>query len=228
MNGKASGASLTSREAPRGSPGAESAVTRRLLACGVSAGPLYMVVGLAQAVMRDGFDMRRHALSLLSNGDLGWIQIVNFMAAGALVIAGALGIRRRLHPGRGGTWGPILMGLFGVGLIGSGVFVADPGAGFPPGTVPPATMTSSGLLHFVFGGLGFYALIAAGFVFARRFWSRGERGWAVYSVGTSTGFFAAFAAIASGSTSSAVIVAFYVAVAWVWVWHASVSARLMR
>lgn len=229
MSGTASDASLTSTrgEPHRGSPAVGDAVTRRLLACGVAAGPLYMLVGLAQAVTRDGFDMRRHALSLLSNGDLGWIQIANFMASGALVIAGALGVRRRLHPGPGGTWGPILLGLFGVGLIGSGVFVADPGAGFPPGTVPPATMTSSGLLHFVFGGLGFYALIAAGFVFARRFWSRGERGWAVYSAGTSTGFFAAFAAIASGSTSSAVIVAFYVAVAWVWAWHASVSARLM-
>ncbi|HSH46077.1 MAG TPA: DUF998 domain-containing protein, partial [Longimicrobiales bacterium] len=193
----------------------------------VAAGPLYMVVGLAQAFTREGFDMRRHALSLLSNGDLGWIQITSFMVTGALVIAGALGVRRRLHPGRGGTWAPILLGLYGAGLIGSGIFVADPGAGFPPGTVPPPTMTTSGLLHFVFGGLGFYALIAAGLVFARRFRALGQRGWALYSVLTSVGFFAAFAVIASGSTSSAAIVMFYVAVAWVWAWHAGVSARLM-
>jgi len=55
-------------------------------------------------------------------------------------------------------------------LIGVGVFVADPGLGFPPGASLESTgMSRSGLLHFVFGGLGFYALIGASFVFARRF-----------------------------------------------------------
>jgi hypothetical protein len=47
------------------------------------------LVGSAQVVTRDGFDVRRHALSHLSNGTLGWIQIGNFLLSGALVIAGA-------------------------------------------------------------------------------------------------------------------------------------------
>lgn len=206
---------------------AERATTRRLLVCGAAAGPLYLTVGLGQALTREGFDMRRHALSVLSNGDLGWIQIANFLVAGVLVIAGAVGVRRRIDAGRGGTWGPILLGLYGIGLIGSGIFVADPAPGFPPGTAPPQSMTQSGLLHFVFGAVAFYALIAAGLVFARRFLGEGERGWAGYSIATSIGFFAAFAAVASGSTSSAVLIAFYVAVTWIWVWHASVSIKLM-
>jgi hypothetical protein len=41
-----------------------------------------------QMLVRDGFDIRRHALSLLTNGDLGWIQILNFVLTGLLVIAG--------------------------------------------------------------------------------------------------------------------------------------------
>jgi hypothetical protein len=44
---------------------------RTLLACGVAAGPLFIVVALVQMVARDGFDPARYPLSLLSNGDLG-------------------------------------------------------------------------------------------------------------------------------------------------------------
>jgi hypothetical protein len=43
-------------------------LTRALLTCGVIAGPLYIVLGVIQMLIRPGFDIRRHALSLLSNG----------------------------------------------------------------------------------------------------------------------------------------------------------------
>lgn len=48
-------------------------LTTALLICGIVAGPLFTVVGLTQAFTRPGFDLTRHALSLLENGDLGWI-----------------------------------------------------------------------------------------------------------------------------------------------------------
>ncbi len=203
-------------------------MTRALLRAGVAAGPLYIAVGLSQALTRDGFDMRRHALSLLSNGDFGWIQIGNFLVSGLLVLAGALGMRRLMAGQRAGTWGPILLALYGVGLLGGGVFVADAGRGFPPGTPDPQSMSRDGLLHFVFGGIGFYALIAACLVFARRFHAEGRPGWAAYSVVTGLGFLMSFAAIASGSTSAGVMLTFYGAVAWIWVWHSLLLARLAR
>ena len=195
----------------------------------MAAGPTYVLVGVLQALTREGFDARRHALSLLSNGDLGWIQTANFLVSGALVIAGALGVRRALAPGRASTWGPILLALYGVGLIGAGVFPADPGRGFPPGT--PETglaMSTAGVLHFVFGGIGFYALIAACFVFARRFFGLRQRGWAIYSVVSGVGFFVAFAAIASGATSPSVMLGFYAAVVWIWGWHSALSGRVLN
>lgn len=208
-------------------PTAASVTTRRLLALGAAAGPLYVLVGVAQVLTREGFDMRRHPLSLLSNGDLGWIQIANFIVTGALVLAGAVGVRRRLRGERAGTWGPILLGVWGAGLIGSGLFVADPGAGFPPGAViDESGMSRSGLLHFVFGGLAFYALVAASLVFVRRFLARGERGWAVYSLLSGVGFLLVFGGIASGSTASAMMLSFYAAVVWIWVWHTAVLVRL--
>ena len=78
----------------------EIKVTKSLLTAGAIAGPVYLIVGLAQAFTRPGFDITRHALSLLSNGDLGWIQVTNFLVSGLLVIAGAIGMRRALD-GRG-------------------------------------------------------------------------------------------------------------------------------
>src|SRR2546429_7425927 len=80
----------------------------------------------AQALTRPGFDLRRHYLSQLGTGGLGWIQIGNFVVAGLLYLAFAVGIRSALHPGRAGTWGPLLIGSYGICLLVAGVFVADP------------------------------------------------------------------------------------------------------
>src|SRR6266496_2368338 len=68
--------------------------TRALLICGLIAGPFYIVVGLIQALTRPGFDLMRHDLSLLANGDLGWIQSTNLVLAGLLVVAFAVGMRQ--------------------------------------------------------------------------------------------------------------------------------------
>jgi uncharacterized membrane protein YhaH (DUF805 family) len=169
-------------------PGPSSATTptgtRALLACGVVAGPLFVAVGLLQMLTRDGFDPTRHPLSLLSLGDLGWVQIANFVVAGLLFAASAVGMRRVLHPGRGGTWGPLLVGVYGLGLIMGGVFVADPALGFPPGTPDgiPDQMSWHGTLHAVAPVLASLALIAACLVFARRFAGLGRRGWAAFCV----------------------------------------------
>jgi hypothetical membrane protein len=163
--------------------------TRTLLACGVLSGPLYVAVALLQVLTRDGFDLGRHPLSLLSLGDLGWIQIANFVVAGLLAIAFAVGSRRVLQPGQAGTWGPRLLGLYGLGLVAGGVFVADPGAGFPPGAPEgaPEQLSWHGALHAVAPPLAFLSLILACLVMARRFAGAGERAWAVYSVATAVG-----------------------------------------
>lgn len=200
-----------------------------LLRLGLAAGPFYVAVGLGQVLAREGFDPRRHALSHLSRGELGWIQVTSFVVTGLLVLAGALGVRRLLRGRRGGTWGPLLLAVYAIGLIGAGVFRADPAPDFPPGTGPVADeLSRDGLLHFAFGGLGFYALIAACLVFARRFARTGRRAWAWLSGLTGAAFFAAFAGVASGSTAPAVMLAFYAAVAWTWCWHAALHATLLR
>ena len=85
---------------------------------------------------------------------------------------------------RGGAWGALLVGTFGLGLIVAGIFPPDPGFGFPPGA--PAGPASSMSGHASLHALGFFvsmlSLIVNTFVFARRFAGAGQRGWAAYSV----------------------------------------------
>jgi hypothetical membrane protein len=206
---------------------------RAALACGVVAGPIYIVVGVIEMLTRPGFDPTRHDLSLMSNGDWGWIHIAMLVLTGLLTIVGAVGMRLVLRGSRGGTWGPLLVGVYGLGLIGAGFFTADPALGFPPGTPADAHAVSwHGLLHFVSGGIGFLALIAACFVFARRFAAQRLRGWAVYSVATGVLFFVAFVGIAVGSQAKGplltfVILAFSVAVVLGWAWISVMAARLL-
>ncbi|HEX6232863.1 MAG TPA: DUF998 domain-containing protein [Jiangellaceae bacterium] len=166
--------------------GDEALRTRVLLGCGAAAGPLFIAVALIQAATRTGFDPVKHPASLLSLGDLGWIQITNFVVTGLLFLASAVGMRRVLQPGPGGTWGPRLFGAFGVALIGGGIFVADAGLGFPPGAPAgvPDELSWHGIAHSVAPVVGFLALSLAGFVFARRSLRLGERSWAGVSIFT--------------------------------------------
>lgn len=200
--------------------------TRPLLACGVVGGPLFVAAVVIQEATRAGFDPAEHALSQLSTGDLGWIQIANFIVSGLLFLAAAVGMRRVLHPGRGGTWGPWLIGIFGASLIWGGVFVADPANGFPPGTPAgsPEQLSWHGALHAVAPAVGGVAIVAACFVLARRFAGLGQPGWVAYSVATPVVYlvlaFASFPAddfrlmLAGGAVA--------------WLWASVIAARLVR
>lgn len=155
-------------------------LTRQLLLCGAIAGPVFLLTVLIQDYTRPGFDPRIQLLSLLSLGEWGWVQIVNFVLAGVLNLLYAGGLWRRLHPGRAGTWGPILIGAYGLGLIAVGVFRTDPSQGFPPGVSAPTQPSWHGAIHALGGLFIFVILTAALAVFARFFLARRERGWAFY------------------------------------------------
>src|SRR4051794_26482602 len=97
--------------------------TRALLAAGAVAAPLWATVSLTQAVTRAGFDLTRHPLSMLSTGSLGWLQIANFLIAGVLMVAGAVGLRATIDS----VWAPRLLAVSGLGMFAAGVFTMDPG-----------------------------------------------------------------------------------------------------
>lgn len=194
-----------------------TATTRSLLGWGAVAGPFYVAVSLAQALTRDGFDLARHPWSVLENGPWGWIQSVNFVLTGAMVVAFALGVRRALGPG----WAPRLLGAYGVALAGAGVFTADPVDGFPAGS-PGGTVSWHGTLHFTVGGIGFLCMIAACLVLARRL----PPGWALFSRGTGIAFLVAFAGITTGSPAATL--PFVAGVVLSFGWLAGLAVRLYR
>ncbi|MET3922316.1 DUF998 domain-containing protein [Arthrobacter sp. UYEF20] len=162
---------------------AKNWTTRLLLIAGTAVGPWFIVLSLLQAVTRPGFDITKHEVSLLLVGSLGWVQTINFLVTGSLGIAFAVGLRRLLHPGKAGTWGPILVGAFGLLFLVAGIWHPDPQLGFPTGApegVPPIQSAPSNIHSLAFSALAL-AIVAAAVVFVRKFAADHDRAWAILS-----------------------------------------------
>lgn len=198
---------------------------RSLLLFGVLVGPFYLAVGLAQAFVRDGFDLGRHSLSVLANGPGGWVQTANFALSGLMVVAAAIGIGRALRPqSRVSGW---ILGCFGLSMLVAALFPADPVDGFPPGTPEgyPTTVSTPGMIHFVAGAGGFLALAIGCLAVAVAFWRRREPWMARLSLLAGLAVVAGFMAPALLPASGPVAgIWFSVVVGWTWL--AVVSARL--
>jgi hypothetical protein len=156
-------------------------ITRLLLACGVIGPLLFIIVFLIEGATRPGYSAWRHAVSQLSLGEQGWINSVNFIVCGLLMLCFAIGLRLVLRSGKGSVWGPGLATLCGVLFIVLGIFAVNPGLGYPPG-VPP-TYSLHGLIHAVVGTIFFGCLSALCFVLGRRFVDDPDwKGWTPYSI----------------------------------------------
>jgi Protein of unknown function (DUF998) len=198
--------------------------TRRLLLGGAIGGPLFVVVGLAQALTRHGFDLAKQALSMLTLGSAGWIQTASFLVTGALALACATGMRRVLGGRPGGTWAPRLIYVYGAGLIVGGLFHPDAGDGFPPGTPDGqgVVRTWHGALHQTAGSLAFLALIGTCLLLARYYRSCDD----VARARTSRVVGALFIACLMGSAAPAGSLTLFIGVSIAMVWMAIVATQL--
>lgn len=187
-------------------------VTKSLLGYGVIAGPIYVAASLAQAAVRDGFDLSRHAWSQLALGGPGWIQVTNFVVTGLMIIAAAVGLRRALVSGPAATWAPLLVVAFGVSMIVAGVFPVDPMGGFPADLPQAATISGGAMVHLLAGAIGFPCLAAALIVLARRLAREGFGRLATACRVVGPLFLAAFVAMASGLVGVPVFVVAVIAV----------------
>jgi hypothetical protein len=171
------------------------------IACGVVAGPVFVGVFTVLGARRAGYDWRRHSVSSLALGREGWGQRANFMVVGGLYCVAARGLARSSSQGVGPAAVPALVFAAGVGLVGSGVFVTDPVAGFPPDHVSAGAFganaevapTRSGQLHNlcaipIFVGVPVAAAIGAGSAGRRR-----DYHWAAYCAGSAIGMASASA-----------------------------------
>ena len=195
-----------------------AAITRSLLGYGVVVGPFYLIVGLIQAFVRDGFSFARHSLSVLANGPGGWVQSANFALSGLMVMAAAVGLWRMPAPRLRVASG--FLGAYGAFVFAASIFRADPVDGFPVGTPlgVPTTMTTMGMLHLVVGTLGFMCFAISGLCAIRPLSRRNDRFLMLLSLfsglGILGGFFGGF--LIPGFSSPTAGIWFAVVVGWVW------------
>ncbi len=208
-------------------------VTRWLIAGGAVGPLLFIGVFLMEGATRPGYSAWHHFVSQLSLGEQGWMQIVNFLVCGVLVLGFSFGLRRVLRPGRGSVWGPILLGVFGLALVAAGLFVTDPGLGYPLGEHGSGPQTLHGTIHGLAGLVTFSSLTAASFVMARSFAGNPSwKGWTLYSIVTGVlvaGFFVASLVVSaldqSGNAPIGLLQRISILVGWSWV--ALLAIRLL-
>jgi hypothetical protein len=101
-------------------------------------------------------------VSELSLGPYGWVQILNFVLTGALILVFGVGLSAHFSTGAASRTGPALIQGIGVSLIASGPFTTDPSAMFGQSSI-------QGVVHGVFGAIVFTFAPISCFVFYRRF-----------------------------------------------------------
>lgn len=91
---------------------------------------LFVVTFLVDGWTRPGYRPVRHAVSALALGDRGWIQNANFIVCGVTVTAGAVALAGAVDS----VLLALVIALFGVALVASGIYPMDAMRGYPPGT----------------------------------------------------------------------------------------------
>jgi acyl-CoA synthetase (AMP-forming)/AMP-acid ligase II len=201
-------------------------IDRLPLLAGAAAAVLFFAVPTILMFRRSGFDIERHAISMLSLGDGGWMMKAVFIISGVLTLLCARGLHAGLAQGWPGFAGALLIGGFGVGLVLAGFFDAPAGLGFPPGTPQDQApvMTIGPILHSVAFMVAFSALITSCFAFALHAWHAQQTIWAVISL---TVGIALPTLIGLGiSMTIAPGIAFYWATMLGWLWLVATAAIL--
>jgi hypothetical protein len=123
---------------------------------------LFVSVFTVYGWLYPGYSSTRMFVSELSLGPHGWVQILNFVLTGTLVLAFGRGLAAHFSTGAASRAGPVLVQIIGVSLIASGPFITDPSAVFEQSSV-------HGVVHGIFGALVFTFAPLTCFVFYRRF-----------------------------------------------------------
>ena len=146
-----------------------------LATSGVIAAVSFIVAFTLEGLVRPGYSPWRHAVSKLSTGEGGWVQVVNFLVSGVLVLAFAVGLWRNLPPRRSSRIAAVLVALFATALLVAGVFATDPALDYPEPTGANAAHTLHGLIHGL-AGLACFSLVSAA-IFALAMGVRGTAKW---------------------------------------------------
>jgi len=176
---------------------------RWTLACGVAGPILFTFVFMVDGAIRAGYDPATTPISQLLLGDAGWLESAAFVTSGLLIVAFAFGLRAALREGRGARWGPILIGVAGLGLAVAGILLPDPAFGYPPGTPggpPQASASWHSTVHVLAAFAIFGALPVSAVILSRRFRSVGAAPWWLYSLASGVAMLVAFVSYIVGTS----------------------------
>lgn len=135
---------------------------RRAAEAGMIGAVLFVSVFTVHGWLSPGYSAARMFVSELSLGPQGWIQILNFVLTGVLVLAFGRGLAAHFRTGVASRTGPVLVQGIGASLLASGPFTTDPSALIDQST-------AQGVVHGIFGALVFTCAPVACLVFFRRF-----------------------------------------------------------
>jgi len=137
---------------------------RRLAAWAGIFGPvLFVAVFTIEGWIRPGYYALSTYVSALSLGPRGWIQMVNFVVLGVLLLAFTARVASEFQTGEASRGGPILLAIIAILFMVSGPFRMD-----PMGTLS-SQVTVHGTIHGLAGGIIFILMPITCFVFLRRF-----------------------------------------------------------
>lgn len=100
-----------------------------LAAAGIIGPSIFAAVAFAQGWLRSNYSLVGDPISALAVGPTGWVQNVNFLVFGALMVAFAIGLHRGVLKSRRGAVGLGLLVISGLGFVWAGVFPATGPAG---------------------------------------------------------------------------------------------------
>lgn len=130
---------------------------------GMVGAALFVSVFMIEGWYRPEYKPFEMFVSALSLGSRGWIQILNFIVFGMLLLIFAQGVAAEFPNGPASRGGPIILTVIAVCYFLSGPFVMD------PANTPREEMTFHGTLHGILGAIVFILMPVICFVFLRRF-----------------------------------------------------------
>src|ERR671913_37852 len=115
-------------------PAGDDALERRsvvaaLAVAGIAGPVMFAGVALVQSLLRLEHSLVVDPISALAAGPSGWVQDVNFLVFGFLMIAYAIGLHLGVRPTRWAIVGLAFLVLSGVGLVWAGVFPSTDATG---------------------------------------------------------------------------------------------------
>ena len=135
-----------------------------LLCSGIIGAVLFTTVYFCFGVISPNYEIMRESISRLQVQPYGWIQSVNFILSGVLILAFAIALRNELAGGFGSVLIPLLQALTGLGSIALGLL-------------------HDAELQVYTGWIIFLSLVVSFLLLSRRFMANPQwRGWAAYTI----------------------------------------------